>query len=98
MSKDDPLHKAPDDFDPDQTLFFQRRRQNVKLLPLIVGCVLVLGSGALLVWAFNQPDKKGADHAATIQDNRELSATTVSQTGSCQVCPAPCRPLRVPQA
>lgn len=64
MPKEDPFHKSPDDFDPDQTLFFQRRRRNVKLLPLIVGCVLLLGSGALIVWAFSQPDKPPADRAA----------------------------------
>ena len=82
MSKDDPFHKAPDDFDPDQTLFFQRRRRNAKLLPLIVGCVLVLGSGALLVWAFNSPDKTTVDQAATIQNNRERPALVVERTGS----------------
>ena len=88
MSKDDPFHKTPDDFDPDQTLFFQRRRQNIKLLPLIVTCVLLLGSGALLVWAFNQPERNGADHAVTIQNSRERPAIAVEQTRSLPSLPS----------
>lgn len=65
MPKEDPFHKAPDDFDPDQTLFFERRKQSVNLLPIVVVCVLLLGSGALIVWAFSQPDKNAARQRAT---------------------------------
>ncbi len=52
-----------EDFDPERTLFFSRRKKSVSLLPLIVGCVLVLGSGVLLVWALNQPGHKAAEEA-----------------------------------
>ena len=98
MPKDDPFPKAPDDFDPDQTLFFQRRRQNAKRLPLIVGGVLVLGSGALLVWAFNPPDKTGADHPATIQNNRERPALVVERTQSLPGLPGALPTAAVPSA
>ena len=85
MSKEDSLQKAPDDFDPDQTLFFQRRRRNIKLLPLLVVAVLLLGSGALLVWAFNQPDKNTGEAAE--QNSREHPVLTAEQTRSLQTTP-----------
>ena len=44
-----------EDFDPEKTLFFKRRRDQTRLLPLIVVCVLILGSGALVVWAISHP-------------------------------------------
>ncbi len=79
MPKEDPFQKSPDEFDPDQTLFFQRRKQSVNLLPLIVVCVLLLGSGALIVWAFTQPDKAAAERAkatsATHPDDRSILTT-----------------------
>ncbi len=55
MPTEDP-HPAAE-FDPDKTLFFQRRKQRIDLFPLIVGCILVLGSGALVAWALSQPSK-----------------------------------------
>ena len=54
----------PGEFDPDQTLFFKRRKQRVNFLPLIVVCALVLGSGALVVWAINQTGKHSVDDLA----------------------------------
>ena len=87
MSKEDPFHQAPDDFDPDQTLFFQRRRQNVSLLPLIVVSVLLLGSGALIVWAFNQPGKNSETQAAVNRAGKEHSVLTPEQTRSLQNAP-----------
>ena len=53
-----PMSEEPD---PDQTLFFKRRKQKVNFLPLIVICALVLGSGALVVWAINQSGRHSAD-------------------------------------
>ena len=56
MPNDDPDSTSTqgEEFDPDQTLFFRRRKRDVNLLPLVVVCVLVLGSGALIVWAVSQ--------------------------------------------
>ena len=87
MSKEDPFHRAPDDFDPDQTLFFQRRRQNISLLPLIVVGVLLLGSGALIVWFFNQPGKNSEMQAAANRAGKERSVLTPEQTRSLQNTP-----------
>ena len=58
MPTDNPTRPPAEDFDPEQTVFFQRRKQKVNLLPLIVICALVLGSGALIVWAVSQPGRK----------------------------------------
>ena len=58
MPTEDATRPPAEDFDPEQTVFFQRRKQKVNLLPLIVVCALVLGSGALIVWAISQPGKK----------------------------------------
>ncbi len=55
MPTEDP-HPA-EEFDPDKTLFFERRKGRIRLFPLVVGCVLVLGSGVLLAWAIGQPSK-----------------------------------------
>ena len=103
MSKEDSFHKAPDDFDPDQTLFFQSRRQNLKLLPLVVVGALLLGSGALIVWAFNQPDKNPGETAAANQKTRERPVLTAEQTRSLQATPgtestAPRTQLVIPRA
>ena len=90
MPQEDPFPKSPDDFDPDQTLFFQRRRQNVNLLPLIVGCVLLLGSGALVVWAFNGADKHPLDHGTPTPADRpdkERPVLTAEQTHALQSAP-----------
>ena len=54
----------PGEPDPDQTLFFKRRKQQVNFLPLIVICALVLGSGALVVWAVNQTGRHSVDDLA----------------------------------
>ncbi len=54
----------PEEPDPDQTLFFKRRKQQVNFLPLIVVCALVLGSGALVVWAVNQAGRHSVDDLA----------------------------------
>ena len=54
----------PDEPDPDQTLFFKRRKQKVNFLPLIVVCALVLGSGALVVWAVSQTGRHSVDDLA----------------------------------
>ena len=54
----------PDEPDPDQTLFFKRRKQQVNFLPLIVVCALVLGSGALVVWAVSQTGRHSVDDLA----------------------------------
>lgn len=54
----------PEEPDPDQTLFFKRRKQKVNFLPLIVICTLLLGSGALVVWAINQTGRHSADDLA----------------------------------
>ena len=59
MPTDNPSRPPAEDFDPEQTVFFQRRKQKINLLPIIVVCVLVLGSGALIVWAVSsQPGHK----------------------------------------
>ncbi len=55
---------TPEEPDPDQTLFFKRRKQKVNFLPLIVICALVLGSGALVVWAVNQTGRNSVDNLA----------------------------------
>ncbi len=55
---------TPEEPDPDQTLFFKRRKQKVNFLPLIVICALVLGSGALVVWAVNQSGRHSVDDLA----------------------------------
>ena len=56
--------QTPEEPDPDQTLFFKRRKQKVNLLPLIVVCALVLGSGALVVWAVSQTGRHSAEDLA----------------------------------
>ncbi len=56
--------QTPEEPDPDQTLFFKRRKQKVNFLPLIVICALVLGSGALVVWAVNQTGRHSVDDLA----------------------------------
>ncbi len=58
MPTDTPPRPPAEDFDPEQTVFFQRRKKTVNLLPLIVVCALVLGSGALIVWAVSSPGTK----------------------------------------
>ena len=55
---------TPEEPDPEQTLFFKRRKQSVNFLPLIVICALVLGSGALVVWAINQGGRHSVDDLA----------------------------------
>ncbi len=65
MPSEDPHPHPTEEFDPDKTLFFQRRRPRVSLLPLIVGCVLVLGSGALIAWAVSQPSKPPVEEIAS---------------------------------
>ncbi len=55
----------PDEPDPDQTLFFKRRKPQINFLPLIVVCALVLGSGALVVWAVSQGGRHSVDDIAT---------------------------------
>ena len=84
MANEDLFHRAPDDFDPDKTLFFQRRGRSVKLLPLLVVCTLLLGSGALIVWAFNQPGKNGEEAAASAHADKERPVLTPEQTLSLQ--------------
>jgi outer membrane protein OmpA-like peptidoglycan-associated protein len=64
MPTDDPSSppgSGQGEFDPDQTLFFKRRKREVNLLPLVVVCVLVLGSGALIVWAVSQSGNRRVD-------------------------------------
>lgn len=82
MPKEDPLHRSPDDFDPEQTLFFQRRKRSVNLLPIIVGAILLLGSGVLLVWAFSAPDKHATDRTqAAAVDDRPLTPHSAATPG-----------------
>lgn len=90
MPQEDPFQKSPDDFDPEQTLFFQRRKQSVSLLPLIVGCVLLLGSGALIVWAFNGADRHpvaGRKDGPSTTQAKERPVLTAEQTRSLQNAP-----------
>ena len=61
MPTGEPSRQNPEEFDPEQTLFFSRRKKSISLLPLIVGCVLVLGSGALIAWALTQSNRKPID-------------------------------------
>lgn len=61
MPTGDPSRQPTEEFDPEQTLFFSRRKKRVNLLPIIVGCVLVLGSGALLAWMLTRADRKPKD-------------------------------------
>ena len=63
MPTGDPSRQPTEEFDPEQTLFFSRRKKRVNLLPIIVGCILVLGSGALLAWALTRADRKPKDEA-----------------------------------
>ena len=58
MPTGNPPRQPAEDFDPEQTVFFQRRKQKVNFIPLAVVCALVLGSGALIVWAISQPSAK----------------------------------------
>jgi outer membrane protein OmpA-like peptidoglycan-associated protein len=55
MATDDPDPALSDDFDPNKTVFFKRRREHVNLLPFVVAGCLVLGSGALIAWAMSHP-------------------------------------------
>jgi outer membrane protein OmpA-like peptidoglycan-associated protein len=50
--------QSAEEFDPNKTLFFKRRKKNINFLPLIVISALVLGSGALVTWAVSQSRKK----------------------------------------
>ena len=61
MPTEDSHPQPPEEYDPDKTLFFQRRRKTVAFGPLVIVCVLVLGSGALVVWAVNQPAKPAVE-------------------------------------
>ncbi len=61
MPSEDPSPQTLQDFDPDKTLFFQRRRQRVSPLPLIVAGLLVAGSVALVIWALSHPSKPPAE-------------------------------------
>ena len=54
MPTDETRSSPGQELDPDQTVFFKRRKRDVNLLPLAVVCALVLGSGALIVWAVSQ--------------------------------------------
>jgi outer membrane protein OmpA-like peptidoglycan-associated protein len=58
MAMDDPNQPPSEDFDPDQTLFFKRRKQHVNLLPFAVAGILVLGSGALITWSLTRSGKQ----------------------------------------
>ncbi len=93
MTPENSAPKAPDDFDPDQTLFFQRRKQSVNLLPIIVVCILLLGSGALIVWALNQPDKNAArEHGgapAASREDADRPILTPEQARAVQNAPRP---------
>ncbi len=64
MPTDDPSSSQSPEFDPDQTLFFKHRKRNVNLLPLAVVCALVLGSGALIVWAVSQSSNRAVEEIA----------------------------------
>ena len=65
MPTDDPSSSQSAEFDPDKTLFFKRRKQRkVNLLPLVVVCALVLGSGALIVWAVSQSSNRAVEELA----------------------------------
>ncbi len=80
------FHPHPaEEFDPDKTLFFQRRKKRVNLLPLIVGCSLVLGSGALIAWAVSQSSKSPPEDVSSAADQ---SGETVNPVGIARAVPA----------
>ena len=64
-TEDDPSSTRGPDYDADQTVFFKRRKRNVNLLPLVVVCALVLGSGALIVWAVSQSGNRTVEEIAS---------------------------------
>jgi outer membrane protein OmpA-like peptidoglycan-associated protein len=71
----------PLDFDPEKTLFFSRRKKGPNLLPIIVVGALVLGSGALVTWAFTSSKNKAAAAAAesaAVKADLEASRPIVS--------------------
>lgn len=64
MPTDEPKPQLPEDFDPDQTLFFKRRKKNVNLLPFVMAGILILGSGALITWALTRSSTRSDDETA----------------------------------
>jgi outer membrane protein OmpA-like peptidoglycan-associated protein len=64
MAIDDPNSPPTEEFDPDQTLFFKRRKRHVNLLPFAVAGILVLASGALIAWSVTHSSDKNPDEAA----------------------------------
>ena len=65
MPTDEDPSSSHQEFDADQTVFFKRRKRHVNLLPLVVVCALVLGSGALIVWAVSQSGNRTVDEIAS---------------------------------
>ena len=80
MPPEDPHPTPHEEFDPDKTLFFQRRKKSVRLGPLIVGCVLVLGSGALVAWAMSGPSKPPVEEIADAPYQARDPAKVVAPT------------------
>ena len=103
MPPDDVNPQPNEDFDPEQTVFFKRRR-HVKLLPLVVAGILVLGSGALITWAFTRPEKRDDDDAIARQAaadayaNRPIISTAEAKALENPPVPTPKEPPPPPAA
>ena len=76
-----------EDFDPEKTLFFQRRRGGIKLGPRIVAGSLVLGSGVLVAWTFLTPAKPPVEQVESAP-YRTTAATSPTVTPR-SAAPAP---------
>lgn len=113
MPTGNPPRQPAEDFDPEQTVFFQRRKQKVNLIPLIVICVLVLGSGALIVWAISQPSTRKTEEEITkaptddpyagrpilsTEQARKLENPTVSTPSSRALSALPATPVNTAAA
>ena len=93
MPSDDPSPSSSQEFDPDKTLFFQRRRKKVGVLPLLVICVLALGSGVLIVWALSHPAPAPVEEI-TDAPTRTPPPTPDAPPGSSPVAFDPTKPVR----
>ena len=85
----------PEDFDPEKTLFF-KRRDPVKLLPRVVIYALILGSGALFVWAVSHPSKPPSEEVVSAPYAESSTARPISTLPPTVSAPAPEASVWVP--
>ena len=96
MPSDDPSPQPLPDFDPDKTLFFQRRSQRISRLPVIIVGVLVVGSVTLVIWALAHPSKPPVEEIADAPYQTPVPARAALPVGEGTVARA--LPVNIPAA